>query len=199
MNIEERAELYGVDALIPHEIINLITGIPTDSINAFESVSGVFNSIELINCSKSQKNKLRALRKLCRETGANEAKGYKITKPSDVYQYYACNMQYEQQEIFKVIFLNCKNIIIDDKDIFKGTLNSTTVHPREVFKEAVLKSSAKIIIMHNHPSGSIEPSTQDENLTALMVKCGKIMDIEVMDHIIIGEGFYYSFKENFMI
>ena len=73
------------------------------------------------------------------------------------------------------------------------------VHPREVFREAIKRNSHKIILMHNHPSGNIEPSNEDKNVTLRLIKCGDLIGIEVIDHIIIGDGLYYSFKENMII
>ena len=109
------------------------------------------------------------------------------------------SLRYLNKEIFKIILLNTKNEIICDIDISVGTLNMSVVHPREVFREAIKRSSNKIILMHNHPSGNIEPSNEDKNVTSRLVKCGELIGIEVIDHIIIGDGLYYSFKENMII
>lgn len=124
---------------------------------------------------------------------------YKITNPWDIYKYYMDSLRYLKKEVFKTILLNTKNEIICDIDVSVGTLNMSVVHPREVFREAIKRSSNKIILMHNHPSGSIEPSREDKNVTSRLVKCGELIGIEVIDHIIIGDGLYYSFKENMII
>lgn len=124
---------------------------------------------------------------------------YKVTNPWDIYKYYMDSLRYLNKEIFKIILLNTKNKIICDIDISVGTLNMSVVHPREVFREAIKRSSNKIILMHNHPSGNIEPSNEDKNVTSRLVKCGELIGIEVIDHIIIGDGLYYSFKENMII
>ncbi|WP_346042896.1 RadC family protein [Paraclostridium tenue] len=124
---------------------------------------------------------------------------YKVTNPWDVYKYYMDSLRYLNKEIFKIILLNTKNEIICDIDISVGTLNMSVVHPREVFREAIKRSSNKIILMHNHPSGNVEPSNEDKNVTSRLVKCGELIGIEVIDHIIIGDGLYYSFKENMII
>ncbi len=124
---------------------------------------------------------------------------YKVTNPWDIYIYYMDSLRYLNKEIFKIILLNTKNEIICDIDISVGTLNMSVVHPREVFREAIKRSSNKIILMHNHPSGNIEPSNEDKNVTSRLVKCGELIGIEVIDHIIIGDGLYYSFKENMII
>lgn len=124
---------------------------------------------------------------------------YKVTNPWDIYKYYMDSLRYLNKEIFKIILLNTKNEIICDIDISVGTLNMSVVHPREVFREAIKRSSNKIILMHNHPSGNTEPSNEDKNVTSRLVKCGELIGIEVIDHIIIGDGLYYSFKENMII
>lgn len=105
-------------------------------------------------------------------------------------------MRYLKEEIFKTVLLNTKNEIITDIDVSHGTLNSSLVHPREVFKQAIKKSANKIILIHNHPSGNVEPSNEDMHITDRLIECGKIIGIEVIDHIIIGDGIYYSFKES---
>ena len=124
---------------------------------------------------------------------------YKVTNPWDIYKYYMDSLRYLNKEIFKIILLNTKNEIICDVDISMGTVNMSVVHPREVFIEAIKRNSSKIILMHTHPSGSIEPSKEDKNITSRLVKCGELIGIEVIDHIIIGDGLYYSFKENMII
>ncbi|MGL4911372.1 MAG: RadC family protein [Romboutsia sp.] len=124
---------------------------------------------------------------------------YKVKNPWDIYKYYMDSLRYQKQEIFKVVLLNTKNEIISDVDVSKGTLNSSLVHPREVFREAIKRSTNKIILMHNHPSGTIDPSNEDKNITSRLVRCGELIGIEVIDHIIIGDGLYFSFKENMII
>ncbi len=124
---------------------------------------------------------------------------YKVTNPWDIYKYYMESLRYLNKEIFKIILLNTKNEIICDIDVSVGTLNMSLVHPREVFREAIKRNSNKIILMHNHPSGNIEPSNEDKNVTLRLIKCGDLIGIEVIDHIIIGDGLYYSFKENMII
>ena len=100
------------------------------------------------------------------------------------------------QEILKLITLNTKNEIIKIKDVFKGSLNSSLIHPREIFKEAIKNSAASIVICHNHPSGDITPSKEDINITERLREAGKILGIALIDHIIVGSNDnYYSFKE----
>jgi len=105
------------------------------------------------------------------------------------------NVQEEAQEVFGVLILNTKNKIVAVHEISRGTLNSSMVHPREVFKPAVLHNASAIICFHNHPSGDPEPSRDDIEVTKRLVEAGKIMEIEVFDHIIVGDDRYVSLKE----
>jgi len=105
------------------------------------------------------------------------------------------NVQGEAQEVFGILILNIKNRIVAVHEISRGTLNSSLVHPREVFKPAILHNAASIICFHNHPSGDPEPSREDVELTKRLVEAGKIMGIEVFDHIVVGDEGYVSLKE----
>nr|WP_314278417.1 DNA repair protein RadC [uncultured Peptostreptococcus sp.] len=123
-------------------------------------------------------------------------KKFKINDPWDVYCFYMEELRYLKKEVFKIILLNTKNEILDDVDISVGSLNSSIVHPREVFVEAIKKRSNSIILMHNHPSGNPQPSKEDIMITKRLSECGDILGISVLDHIVIGDGSYYSLKEN---
>ena len=103
------------------------------------------------------------------------------------------------REHFKIIHLNTKNNIIGVETISIGSLNSSIVHPREVFKSAIIKSSASIICLHNHPSGDTKPSRDDIDITQRLIKAGEIIGIKVLDHLIIGEDNYLSMKEEGII
>lgn len=105
----------------------------------------------------------------------------------------------ENQENFYVINLNSANKIINYKKISIGTLNGVLTHPREVFKVAIENNAAKIIIMHNHPSGNEKPSNEDIQLTNVIKKSGDIMGIDLLDHIIIADKKYFSFKNKNLI
>ena len=109
------------------------------------------------------------------------------------------NVQAEAQEVFGILILNTKNKIVAVHEISRGTLNSSMAHPREVFKPAVLHNAAAIICFHNHPSGDPEPSKEDVELSNRLVEAGKILGIEVFDHIIVGDDLYVSLKERGVI
>ena len=105
------------------------------------------------------------------------------------------NVQEEAQEVFGILILNTKNKIVAVHEVSRGTLNASMVHPREVFKPAVLHNAAAIICFHNHPSGDLEPSREDIEITKRLVVAGKIMGIEILDHIIVSDDRYVSLKE----
>lgn len=124
-----------------------------------------------------------------------EVERYVIRSPEDGANYVMEEMRFLSQEHFVCIYLNTKNQVLFRKTIFIGSLNSSIVHPREVFKEALKRSAASIICVHNHPSGDPTPSREDIDVTKRLVECGKMMGIELLDHIIIGEKRYVSLKE----
>lgn len=104
-------------------------------------------------------------------------------------------MKHQNQEHFVAVFLNTKNVVIGKKTIFVGSLNASIVHPREVYREAVQRSAASIIVAHGHPSGDPSPSKEDIEVTKRLVEAGKVIGIEVLDHVIIGFNRYISLKE----
>ena len=104
------------------------------------------------------------------------------------------DMRYEKRELFKALLLNPRGEIISVETISVGELTSTLVHPREVFNQAVKKSAAGIVFVHNHPSGNPEPSGEDIKTTERLSACGKLLGIVVIDHIIIGDGQYCSMQ-----
>lgn len=122
-----------------------------------------------------------------------------INTPVDVKNLLMEEMRFLEKEHFKVILLNIKNQVISVEDISVGSLNSSIVHPREVFKPAIRRSSAAIILVHNHPSGDPTPSREDVDITRRLAEAGKILGIEVVDHVIIGNGSYISFREKGII
>ncbi|ERH35512.1 hypothetical protein SEQU_05560 [Staphylococcus equorum UMC-CNS-924] len=118
-----------------------------------------------------------------------------ISSPKDVADFMMGKMEHLTQEKFIALFLNSKNVIIKQKTIFVGTLNSSIVHPREIFSEAIKCASNAIIVLHNHPSGDVTPSNEDIKTTERLKKCGQVLGIDLLDHIIIGDHIYLSMVE----
>ncbi|WP_130806545.1 RadC family protein [Senegalia massiliensis] len=123
----------------------------------------------------------------------------KITCPSDVCEFMMENMKDYKKEFFRTIMLDTKNNIICYEDISIGSLNASIVHPREVFNRAIKRSSASVILVHNHPSGDPTPSKEDINITMRLIEAGEILGIRVLDHIIVGNKKYVSLKEEDII
>ncbi|MEZ0119630.1 UNVERIFIED_ORG: DNA repair protein RadC [Heyndrickxia coagulans] len=120
---------------------------------------------------------------------------YVIRTPQDGANYVMNDMRFLSQEHFVCLYLNIKNQVIHRQTIFIGSLNASIVHPREVFKEALRRSAASIICFHNHPSGDPSPSKEDIEVTKRLAECGKIMGIEILDHLIIGEKKFVSLRQ----
>ncbi|WP_280515456.1 RadC family protein [Bacillus sp. NTK074B] len=120
---------------------------------------------------------------------------YSIRSPEDGANYVMNDMRFLAQEHFVCLYLNTKNQVLHKQTIFIGSLNASIVHPREVFKEAFRRSAASIICIHNHPSGDPTPSREDIEVTKRLVECGRIIGIDILDHLIIGEKKFISLKE----
>ncbi|AUJ26128.1 hypothetical protein A21D_03088 [Virgibacillus dokdonensis] len=130
-----------------------------------------------------------------RMNGFQSGDRYVIRSPEDGADYIMEDMRVLNQEHFVALFLNTKNQVIHRQTIFIGSLNASIVHPREVFREAVKRSAASIIVAHNHPSGDPTPSREDIHVTRRLVESGKMIGIELMDHLIIGNRKFVSLKE----
>lgn len=205
--VREKVARYGTDALSNTELV-------------FCLINGKKNSSNLEIANKLLENdglryletaSLEVLEKLVGEVKAIELKvalelgkrmknsksGYqnKISRPKDAADILMEDMRYLQQEHLKVMYLNTKNVVIGEETVFVGGLNSSVVHPREIFAGALNKRAAFIIVAHNHPSGDSSPSQEDINVTNRLNECGKLLGIKVLDHIIIGDGVFVSLKE----
>ena len=119
-----------------------------------------------------------------------------LSCPQDVANFLMPRLRYAAKEQFVVILLNGKNKVIGTEVVSEGSLSSSVVHPREVFAPAMLHHAAAIMVAHNHPSGDPKPSFEDEEVTRMLSRSGKVLGIPMIDHVIIGDGNYYSFLEN---
>lgn len=123
----------------------------------------------------------------------------KINQPGSVAELFMDEMRYLQKEHFRIILLDTKNQIIAMEEISIGTLNASIVHPRDVFKIAIKRNANSIILIHNHPSGDPTPSKEDINITNRLLDVGELVGIRVLDHIVIGDNRYISFKQKNII
>lgn len=115
-----------------------------------------------------------------------------IDSPESIAVLFMEELRHLKQETFRILLLNAKGEVISTEIISTGELTSTLVHPREVFRPAVKKSAAAVVLVHNHPSGDPQPSREDIETTSRLQECGKMMGIRVIDHIVIGDGIYVS-------
>ena len=142
--------------------------------------------------------------KLVQEVAREFLKEKIIDKPvyksaQEIFDYLYYSMRDLKKEVFKVIYLNSQNQIIDTADLFEGTVSSSAVSPRQVMEGALKYNAVSLLFAHNHPSGNPEPSGSDKELTRDLVYAGSIMRIRVLDHIIIGENRYFSFASEGLI
>ncbi len=121
--------------------------------------------------------------------------GTRIGTSRDLFHHYYPLLRDLRHEVFKVILLDTKHCIIRDSTVSKGSLTLSIVHPREVFNLAIRSSAAAVIFLHNHPSGDPHPSEEDRILTKRLVEAGNLLGIQVLDHLVIGEGKYVSFAD----
>ena len=178
----ERFLKYGRENISNNELIEIILKSGTRKTSIKEISHNILSSVNNINELKY--------------TNDNYSDLVYLTDPSSIINYFHDLYAYEKQELFYVIYLDNQKKYIDKKLLFKGTVNFSLVHPREIFKEAYLLSASYIICIHNHPSGNASPSKNDIDITKRIKNIGDIHGIGLLDHIIIGHGNYYSFYED---
>jgi len=122
-------------------------------------------------------------------------KGEAMTSPALVKQYVQARLRHLRREVFCCLFLDNRHCVIACEDLFLGTIDSASVHAREVVKRALELNAAAVILAHNHPSGVAEPSASDQRLTQQLVRAMNLVDIRILDHLVVGEGEVVSFAE----
>ncbi len=214
MRPREKLTLKGEKNLDDAELLAIILGQGTRELSALELAQ------QLIYKYKSLRHlKDASLEELLEEKGIGPAKAVsvkaaiemgrrmaqdsqmktQIKSPDDVKNMIMEEMRYFDREHFRVIYLDRKGGMLEMQDISVGGLHSSIVHPREVFKVAVKKSAASLILVHNHPSGDPTPSQEDVEITRRLIEAGNIMGITVLDHIVIGDNTYCSLKSKGLI
>lgn len=207
----ERAIMQGVNSLSINELISIILSTGTRSKSVYEISSEILkmcSNLEGLNnitinelCTIEGLGKAKALKIISaielgrRVAIAKKKVGRKIESSRDVVDELIIDMKYLKREEFRCVLLDNNNNIISIETISVGSLTSSIVHPREVFNRAIKKSAVSIILVHNHPSGNLTPSKDDIGITERLNKAGKILGIRILDHIIIGNTEYYSFRE----
>lgn len=209
----ERLIKYGVSNLSNEELLAILLKTGTKDISAKDLANhlliklGSIKALEDMNYYSLSKIKGIGEAKSCTiltaielgkriSNNINSLQNMTVNSSEMVYKYFNNLFKNKKQEYFYAIYLDNKKKVIDTRLLFIGTLNYSIVHPREVFKEALLLSASSIICIHNHPSGNIEPSKDDIETTGRLVNVGKMMGITIVDHLIIGNNKYYSFVDN---
>jgi DNA repair protein RadC len=134
--------------------------------------------------------------KIIRERRAGYGPRKQFRSAQDIYDTFRARFEHTDREEFVVLVLDAKNKLLGFHVVSVGSLTSSLVHPREVFKIAILGNAAAIILLHNHPSGDPLPSAEDLSITTRLCEVGEVLGIKVLDHVIIGEGRYVSFVED---
>jgi DNA repair protein RadC len=207
----ERMLQFGAHALSNAELLAILLRTGTYSESAVRLAQRILSECgdlrSLVDMSKDQLTQIKGIgnakalqiqasielgKRLARST-MNEA--VTIRSPENVADLMREELRYLQKEHFVCLFLNTKNHVIGQETLSMGSLNASIVHPREVFRAAIKRSSASIVCVHNHPSGDPTPSPEDIQLTHRLTEAGSIIGIEVLDHIIIGDHKFVSLKE----
>lgn len=200
----------GPEALSNSELLSLIIKTGTRNTNAFALTQKLLSEYDLQQLSVTKPSQLMVFKgiKKCKAAQisacfelARRLQNFsieekrKISSPEDIYRYLYPSMQGTKKEQFIALYLDTKNQILKSEVISVGSLNANVVHPREVFKSALINSAAHIIVSHNHPSGDPTPSREDIEITKTLVETGKIIGIQLLDHVIIGDNRHFSMKE----
>ncbi|HHW44664.1 MAG: DNA repair protein RadC [Thermoanaerobacteraceae bacterium] len=211
----ERLLREGAGALTDMELLAILLRTGTATASAMElaaAILGRFGSLRaLVSASAEELSDLKgvgpakaavlqaALEIGRRIAGSGEEVRPVIKSPEDAAGLVMEEMRHLDREHFRALLLNTKNQVIAREVISIGTLNSSTVHPRELFKNAIKRNAAAVILIHNHPSGDPAPSNEDLAVTGRLVEAGRIIGIEVLDHLIIGDNRFVSFKAKGLI
>ena len=196
----ERLKYKGVDGLSDTELLAILlqNGSKGESVidlsNRMISTFGLdkLNSISLNELTKikgiglAKASKIISAFELSKRINSGKICEKVVKNPSDIAKYYMEKLKDLKKEHFIAVFLDSKNKIIKDEVISIGTLNSSLVHPREVFREAIKNSANSMILVHNHPSGDVEPSDEDYRVNKVLIETGNLVGIKVLDHLIVG-------------
>ncbi len=211
----EKLKKFGPSVLTNEELLAIILRNGTKDKNVLSVAREILLTLGLDNINSESLNKLKKIKGVGevkaltllaalelgkRSLNMSDNYNKKIIKNSDdAYRYFKDELENSKQEKLIAIFLDTKKRVINSKIIFIGTLDQSLVHPRDIFREALEANAKSLIIMHNHPTGEIAPSMEDDLFTSKLVSTGKIVGILVIDHLIIGHNKYYSYSDRGMI
>lgn len=202
----ERLKIKGIDSLNDSELLAIILQNGTNGENVIDlshRLIALFGLDKLNLLSLTELMKIKGIKlakasqliaafELSKRVSSGKICEKIIKNPSDIAKHYMEKLKDLKKEYFIAVFLDSKNKIIKDEVISIGTLNSSLVHPREVFKEAIKNSANSIILVHNHPSGNVEPSDEDHRVNKVLVETGNLVGIKVLDHLVVGSGDWKS-------
>jgi DNA repair protein RadC len=207
----ERLRSLGAEVLSVRELLAIVIGhgsrcrgtldLADDLIASFESLrelggASVERLAKVGGIGYATASRVRAAVELGRRIVKSDRGNRKTVRcPEDAAGLVMEDMKHLQREHFKVILLDSKNAVISVETVSVGTVNASIVHPREALRPALEKSATSMVLVHNHPTGSVAPSREDILITKRFEKCGRILGIDVLDHIIIGDGSFKSLKE----
>lgn len=206
----ERFKKYGVEALSNEELLSILLRTGTESKSVKDVSMDILRNYDIHELNRINFKTLKDIKgvgevKAITILSAIElgkrvlSKGDLITQiktGKDAYYLVKDDLENEIQEKFMAIYLDTKNMVIDKKVIFVGTVNNSNITARDVFREGVKLNAAGMILVHNHPAGSVNPSYEDIYLTNEFVKLGRMMGISVIDHLIVGKNNYSSIRES---
>ncbi|OGJ21291.1 hypothetical protein A3K73_05560 [Candidatus Pacearchaeota archaeon RBG_13_36_9] len=209
----EKLIKQGAENLTNSELLAIILRVGNRGENVLDLSNKLFNKYDIRSLSRVEISKLRkeigigdakacqiaACFELGRRLAAFKKDGHIIRDTKDIAKIFLPEMGALKKEHFKGVYLNSRKRIIKEETIFIGSLNESVIHPREIFRIALDENAAALILLHNHPSGDPTPSEFDIKVTKELVKAGDILGIKVLDHIILGENKYLSFKEERLI
>jgi DNA repair protein RadC len=167
----------------------------------FESLAGIEKAgiseiCDVPGIGKAKAAEIKAAIEIGRRYQKPSLAGASLCSSEDVAEYYRPRMRDLKKEVFKCVLLDTKNKIIRDEEVSVGSLSASIVHPRDTFKAAIRESAAAVLFVHNHPSGDTRPSQEDILLTRRLVQAGEVLGIQVLDHIIMGDGGHFSFRDH---
>lgn len=207
MNVRDKVQRYGINRCSLPELLQLLISPSPRRIDDLSRILEGLSWTDLVNLepfelawqfkfTSAEVTVLSAIGEILRQcTAATPNDRPRINAPEDAVQLLMPRLRYLQQEHFVVLLLDTKNQLLAEITITVGTLDMSMAHPREVFKAAIRSSAAGVLIGHNHPSGDPQPSPEDVQLTQQLVEAGQLLGIEVVDHVIIGDGRWCSLKE----
>jgi len=207
----ERLEKQGAVTLSDAELLGVILKTGNKEENVIDMSNRLISKYgvsKLSSCSlrelqeikgigKAKASQILALFEFNKRHNLAKQNGKPIKSAKDVFEYCHPKVNGADKEHFMILHLDTRKRVIKDEIVSVGTLNSSLIHPREVFKSAIKESANSIILVHNHPSGEPDPSNEDEDITEKIFDAGELLNIQVLDHVIIGDNKYYSFKEKF--